>query len=57
MSELSNTFEPCTRFENAWTEDRNIVQGACRSAHNQGFLGILLTTHFPDDAMERSVDG
>jgi hypothetical protein len=56
MSELSDTFEPCTWYENVWTEDRNIVQGARGGAHDLDFLGSMLTTHFPDDAMERSVD-
>jgi arylsulfatase A-like enzyme len=56
MSKLSDTFKPCTWYENAWTEDRNIMQGARGGAHDLDALGSILTTHFPDDVMERSVD-
>jgi arylsulfatase A-like enzyme len=56
LTELEDTFEPCTWYENAWAEDRNIMRGARGGSHNLEPLSSILETHFPDDALERSVD-
>lgn len=57
MAELNDSFEACTWYEDAWMQDRNILRGARGGSHDLDALADIIKTHFPGDALERSVDG
>jgi len=56
LAELEDGFEPCTWYEPAWTQDRNILRGARGGTHDLDQLQDIIETHFPVDALERNVD-
>jgi arylsulfatase A-like enzyme len=56
LIELEDQFEACTWYEDAWTQNRNIMRGARGGSHDLQLLDETIRTHFPDDALERSVD-
>ncbi len=56
MSDLGDTFEPCTWYDKAWTQNRNIIRGARGGSHDLAALQKIIETHFPSGALERSVD-
>ena len=56
LDHIGDTFEACTWYESAWTQDRNIKRGALGGSHDLRVLADTIATHFPDDALTRTVD-
>ncbi len=56
LDHIKDTFKACTWYESAWTQDRNIVRGARVGSHDLSVLADTIATHFPDDALTRTVD-
>lgn len=53
LQNQNDTFEPCTWYENQWTQDRNIMRGAKGGSHDLDQLKEIIHEHFPDGAYER----
>jgi arylsulfatase A-like enzyme len=56
LAHIGDTFKACTWYESAWTQDRNIMRGARGGSHDLSVLADTIATHFPDDALTRTVD-
>ncbi|MBT3603868.1 MAG: sulfatase [Candidatus Latescibacteria bacterium] len=53
LKEQNDTLEPCTWYEDQWTQDRNIMRGAKGGSHDLDQLADIIQKHFPDDVWQQ----